>query len=68
MQTMFLRPAYGRSYQSQQAAVKDWNNGADFKIINGPYCSSRDVNLMKSQGYRYVVIFWQPNQQVAMGL
>ena len=67
-QTLFLRPAYGRNYQTQNSAVKDWNAGKDFKIMHGPYCSIRDVPVMKRDGYKYVVILWQPNQQVAMGL
>lgn len=66
--TLFLRPAYGRNYKSQQQALKDWNGGFDFKIVNGPYCSNRDIAEIKRQGYRYIVIFWQPNQQFALGV
>jgi hypothetical protein len=67
MQTLFLRPAYGRHYQSQQKALNDWNSGKDFKIINGPYCSNRDLPAIRKD-YRYIVIFWQPNQQFALGV
>lgn len=41
-----LIPAYGRVYNTKEEAVKDWMDGKDFKIINGPYCSVRDsINL-----------------------
>lgn len=66
--SLFLRPAYGRNYQTQASALKDWNGGKDFKIQNGPYCSIRDMAEIRRQGYRYIVIFWQPNQQFALGV
>jgi hypothetical protein len=43
---LFLEPAYGRYYTSQEAALKDWNSGKDFKISGGPYCSKRDIKQM----------------------
>jgi hypothetical protein len=67
MSTLFIRPAYGRTYHSQQQALNEWNAGKDFKIINGPYLSNRDLPAIKRE-YRYIVIFWQPNQQVALGV
>jgi hypothetical protein len=45
---MFLLPAYGRSYKSREQAVKDWYAGKDFQIYNGPYCSVRDVSMMRN--------------------
>ena len=36
------KPAYGRKYESQADAMKDWENGKDFKLIEGPYFSKRD--------------------------
>ena len=42
-----LIPAYGRVYPTKQAAVDDWMAGADFKIINGPYCSVRDSTNLR---------------------
>ena len=68
MSTLFIRPAYGRNYHSQQQALNDWNAGKDFKIINGPYLSNRDLPAIRAEGHRYIVIFWQPNQQVALGV
>ena len=67
MSTLFIRPAYGKQYHSQQQALNDWNAGKDFKIINGPYLSNRDIPQIRTR-YRYIVIFWQPNQQVALGV
>lgn len=31
-------PAYGREF-----SIDDWNNGKDFKVIDGPYFSIRDI-------------------------
>lgn len=39
---LLLVPAYGRRYSSKQDAEKDWKEGRDFKIYNGPYTSIRD--------------------------
>lgn len=41
-----LTGAYGRQYTSYDEAIKDWKDGKDFKIITGPYCSSRDEDMM----------------------
>ena len=47
-----LKPAYGRTYLTARAAMRDWENGKDFYIVNGDYagsyCSIRDIKLMKS--------------------
>jgi hypothetical protein len=45
---MFLLPAYGRKYASRQDAVKAWQAGKDFQIYNGPYCSIRDIDTMRT--------------------
>jgi hypothetical protein len=39
-----LMPAYGRSYKTSQEAIDAWKSGKDFKIVNGPYCSIRDID------------------------
>ncbi|NIV11918.1 MAG: hypothetical protein GWN62_11780 [Aliifodinibius sp.] len=46
---MILIPAYGRRYKDIQDAIQAWESGADFCIANGPYCSIRDFQLMKSE-------------------
>jgi hypothetical protein len=43
-----LIPAYGRKYKNKEAAVVDWKAGKDFKIINGPYCSIRDLKHLSA--------------------
>ena len=40
--------AYGRNYKSVNEALTDWNNGLDFKIRCGPYCSKRDFTILDS--------------------
>jgi hypothetical protein len=43
---LVIMPAYGRNYKSQDEAVQSWKAGVDFKVVNGPYCSIRDVAKM----------------------
>ena len=43
--------AYGRKYDSQMEFWKDWEAGKDFKIVNGPYFSKRDVGTLMADGY-----------------
>jgi hypothetical protein len=43
---LMLLPAYGRKYSTKESAVYDWKAGKDFKIVNGPYCSIRDVGQL----------------------
>jgi len=45
---MFLLPAYGRRYTTREQAVEAWQEGKDFQIYNGPYCSIRDVDEMRN--------------------
>ena len=44
---LMIMPAYGREYKTSEEAKADWNAGKDFKIVNGPYLSIRDVNYLK---------------------
>ena len=46
---LFIIPAYGANYETAQEMVSAWNAGKDFKIFKGPYCSVRDINLLKKQ-------------------
>jgi len=41
-----LVPAYGRIYDNAPSAWEAWENGKDFRIAGGPYCSIRDVAAM----------------------
>jgi len=46
---LWLLPAYGRSYKTRDAAIQAWQDGKDFLIENGPYCSIRDIGKMREQ-------------------
>lgn len=50
MSTEFIRAAYGRTYATPEAAIKDWNDGKDFQIVDGPYTSIRDVEKFPNYG------------------
>ena len=52
MRTLQLIGAYGR-----KAIKEDWDNGLDFKIIEGPYCSKDDMEVMKKEGYGRITFF-----------
>lgn len=39
---IILTPAYGRTYKTPEEILEAWFEGKDFKILNGPYTSSRD--------------------------
>lgn len=41
-----LRGAYGR-----ETSLADWKAGKDFKIEGGPYCSIRDVEAIRAEGF-----------------
>lgn len=40
-------PAYGRIYDSESAVQNAWNWGQDFRIVDGPYFSIRDLDKIK---------------------
>jgi len=45
---MTLIPAYGRKGRTAEAMLADWNAGKDFKIFGGPYCSIRDLLMLRA--------------------
>lgn len=51
MNMLFIIPAYGRRYQTEEALRKDWEDGKDFKILNGPYLSIRDQDQIDGEIY-----------------
>ena len=53
---IILIPAYGRKYSTIESAHKDWLDGKDFKIAQGPYTSVRDLNALKD-AFQEVVIY-----------
>lgn len=41
---MSLLPAYGRTYNSKDAVLKDWNSGKDFQdAVTMQYCNKDDA-------------------------
>jgi len=44
--TITLLGAYGRTYISKAKALDDWQNGKDFQVLDGPYCSIRDMDYL----------------------
>lgn len=54
--TLCLIPAYGRDYATEEDLLKDWNDGKDFKMAGGPYCSIRDFDFTKGR-WDQVVVF-----------
>lgn len=53
---ILLLPAYGRTYETVEAMEVDWKAGKDFRILNGPYCSIRDVELLSGMGHDVVLM------------
>ena len=43
---LVVMPAYGRNYKTREDVVEAWKSGQDFKVVNGPYCSIRDIGKM----------------------
>lgn len=43
------------SPRTWEEVMSNWTNGKDFKIHNGPYCSIRDLKLLKDLCHHLVV-------------
>lgn len=41
---------------STEDLLKAWNEGEDFKIIGGPYCSIRDKEQFIKDGFNNIII------------
>ena len=75
-----LKAAYGRNYDTEKEALLAWIGGKDFKIVNGPYCSIRDIESLKANfggiqirygefgTYRYSIIYQSEMEKVLWGL
>lgn len=44
---LLATPAYGRIYESVTAMRNAWDWGQDFRIVDGPYFSIRDLDKIK---------------------
>lgn len=53
-----LTAAYGRKYFSKESALKDWEEGKDFKIVGGPYTSIRDQAMLKDQFNEVYIVYF----------
>lgn len=62
--TLTLVPAYGRYYETPDEMREDWESGKDFCLWpSGPYCSIRDIDLMKRKGYKALIIKNNPKHE-----
>lgn len=57
---LYVRPAYGRTYATSAGMLASWYDGKDFKIIAGPYCSIRDLPLLREEYDRVILEQNQP--------
>lgn len=58
MKTMYLQTAYGRTYKNATACSQDWEDGKDFRIVGGPYCSNRDIKVMQGMGVTHLAFYF----------
>ena len=56
---LFIHGAYGR-----EANEQDWLAGKDFKILHGPYCSIRDLKVIKLNGYDFITLLNNKSQAI----
>ena len=62
-----VTPAYGRDYKTQKAVVRDWEFGLDFQLQPaGCYCSIRDVDALKDDGYTHIHIRFKQRTKVCV--
>ena len=54
--TAYIISAYGRTYSTRENLERDWLAGKDFKILNGPYLSIRDLEALRPL-YRSLALY-----------
>ena len=55
---LYLRPAPWRKWmQTREDIIKDWREGKDFRVEDGPYCSIRDIEYIRSNFNRAYIIY-----------
>lgn len=57
---LYVGPAYGRVYTTEEQVKADWLGGKDFKIHHGPYLSVRDYSTMLGDGWIFIAYKWGP--------
>lgn len=56
---LYLTPAPWREFtrRTREAVIEDWEAGKDFKIVDGPYCSIRDLEYIRNNFNRAYIIY-----------
>lgn len=56
---LYLTPAPWRERKNitRQTILDDWNNGKDFKVVDGPYCSIRDLHYIRENFNRAYIVY-----------
>ena len=55
---LYLTPAPWRKWmQTREEIIEDWHSGKDFKISEGPYCSIRDIEYIRSNFNRAYIVY-----------
>lgn len=52
----YLLPAYGRRLSTPHQTLEDWKTGKDFRISGGPYTSIRDIDALKREFDRILLL------------
>ena len=47
MYQIYIYPAYGRMYFSEQEVLDDWNSGKDFRVVNGSYINKTEAGSFR---------------------
>ena len=57
LDNLYLTPAPWRKWmQTREEIIQDWQAGKDFLIYNGPYCSIRDIEYLRSSYNRVYIL------------
>jgi hypothetical protein len=52
---VYVKPAYGRQYWTQEEVLADWNSGKDFRIHEGTYINKTEYDkYLKGEGLCYL--------------
>lgn len=46
---------HNTDYDTLEECKSDWEQGRDFRILDGPLCSSKDAPLMKQTGFGQIM-------------
>ena len=56
---LYLTPAPWRQYTNvnKESVLNDWKTGKDFKVVDGPYCSIRDLHYMRENFNKIFIVY-----------